>query len=264
MTSISKPVALAALTTILMTASAFGDGLTITGDIAYRERIALPENAVATVALVDVSLADAPAVTIGQDIIDPAGQVPIGFVVDFDSDAIVKGNSYAISARIEVDGELWFINDTRISVDPLAQTEVVSVPLVSARSSQPSADDELDEAPVDFDLLGTSWVLTMLGDQPASTDFETTLHFSDTEASLGGVGGCNSYGGTIASQGEGSLIISNVFSTMMACDDAKMSQERAYFDALSIVSGYGIEDGVLTLVDQDGKVLVALTAHTSE
>ncbi|MHC6802504.1 YbaY family lipoprotein, partial [Vibrio antiquarius] len=34
---------------------------TITGTVAYRERIALPPNAVVTVALEDVSLADAPA-----------------------------------------------------------------------------------------------------------------------------------------------------------------------------------------------------------
>ena len=34
---------------------------TITGTVAYRERIALPPNAVVSVALEDVSLADAPA-----------------------------------------------------------------------------------------------------------------------------------------------------------------------------------------------------------
>lgn len=34
---------------------------TITGTVAYRERIALPPNAVVTVTLEDVSLADAPS-----------------------------------------------------------------------------------------------------------------------------------------------------------------------------------------------------------
>lgn len=38
----------------------------ITGSVAYRERIALPDNAVVTVYLQDVSLADAPATVIAK------------------------------------------------------------------------------------------------------------------------------------------------------------------------------------------------------
>ncbi len=41
----------------------------VTGSITYRERIALPPSAVVAVKLVDVSLADAPAVLIAEQII---------------------------------------------------------------------------------------------------------------------------------------------------------------------------------------------------
>jgi putative lipoprotein len=267
MKSIAKPIGLAALAAVLMTGSAFADALTITGDIAYRERIALPENAVATVSLIDVSLADAPSTTIAADIIDPAGQVPVGFVIDFDSGAILKGHSYAIAALIEVDGELWFINDTRISVDPLTQTELVSVPLVSARGTGPAPQQEDGEATssaLPVELAGTGWLLTMLGDAPSADGVETTLIFSETDSSLGGVGGCNSYGGSIAFEDDGSLSISEVYSTMMACEEAKMSQERAFFDALGMTSGYSIESETLTLFDAEGNAVATLAANASE
>ena len=58
--------------------------VTITGEVIYRERIALPPNAVLTVELADVSLADAPAAVIAKQKIDPAGQVPIKFEIEVD------------------------------------------------------------------------------------------------------------------------------------------------------------------------------------
>jgi putative lipoprotein len=42
------------------------------GEVVYRERIALPPNAVLSVQLADVSLADAPAAIIGEQKVSPA------------------------------------------------------------------------------------------------------------------------------------------------------------------------------------------------
>ncbi|ESY77119.1 hypothetical protein X740_25785 [Mesorhizobium sp. LNHC221B00] len=53
----------------------------VRGEVIYRERIALPPNAVLSVQLADVSLADAPARIIGEQRIKPAGQVPISFEI---------------------------------------------------------------------------------------------------------------------------------------------------------------------------------------
>ncbi|AEQ53518.1 YbaY family lipoprotein [Pelagibacterium halotolerans] len=267
MKSFVKPMGLAALAAGMMAGAAFADTLAITGDIAYRERIALPENAVATVSLIDVSLADAPSTTIGVDVIEPAGQVPIDFVIDFDADAVVEGHSYAIAARIEVDGDVWFINDTRISVDPLTQTEPVSVPLVNARSAEPAPqpeDGDATEVILPADLAGRGWLLTMLGDTPSAEGIETTLVFGESDSSLGGTGGCNSYGGSVTFEDDGRLSISDVFSTMMACEDRKMSQERAFFDALGATSSYRIESEALILLDSAGNAVATLEAHASE
>ncbi|PBB78330.1 hypothetical protein CK218_24980 [Mesorhizobium sp. WSM3879] len=92
---------------------------TIAGEVTYRERIALPPNAVLSVELADISLADAPATLLGQRKIVLAGQVPIKFEIGFDPKAIQPGRTYALQARITVDDRVIFVTDTRHQVDPL-------------------------------------------------------------------------------------------------------------------------------------------------
>ncbi|RWE69181.1 YbaY family lipoprotein [Mesorhizobium sp.] len=104
---------------------------TIAGEVSYRERIALPPDAVLVVELADVSLANAPATVIAKRRIAPTGQVPIKFEIGFDANAIQKGRTYALQARITVGERLMFITDTNHQVDPLAgtpQTVLVKMP----------------------------------------------------------------------------------------------------------------------------------------
>lgn len=93
---------------------------TVAGEVVYRERIALPPDAVLVVELADVSLADAPATVIAKRRIAPAGQVPIKFEIGFDRKAIQKGRTYALQARITVGERLMFATATSHHVDPLA------------------------------------------------------------------------------------------------------------------------------------------------
>ena len=98
----------------------FAADKSIKGEIIYRERMALPPNAEVTVQLADVSLADAPATIIGVQTLKPAGQVPIKFEIKFDPSVIRPKTDYALQARITVDNQLMFINDERLTVDPLS------------------------------------------------------------------------------------------------------------------------------------------------
>jgi len=95
---------------------ATGTGTTtskVTGSITYRERIALPPSAVITVKLVDVSLADAPAVLIAEQVIATAGrQVPFEFALEYDAARIQPSHTYAVQVRIENGDRLLFISDT--------------------------------------------------------------------------------------------------------------------------------------------------------
>jgi putative lipoprotein len=108
---------------------------TITGTVAYRERIALPPHAVVTVALEDVSLADAPAKVLAKQTFETEGkQVPLAFELSYNSNDIKPNHRYSLRARIEVDGKLRFINDTSTPVITDAeQTHEANIRLVGTR-----------------------------------------------------------------------------------------------------------------------------------
>lgn len=109
------------------------DLATVTGTVTYRPRIALPPNAVLEVQLVDVSRADAPAITLAsQSIVTGGRQVPIPFELIYNPDPIDPRMTYAVQARITIDGELQFINTRRfpvISQGNPNQVEVVVDPV---------------------------------------------------------------------------------------------------------------------------------------
>lgn len=89
---------------------------TLTGTVTYLQRIALPEGAIVTVQLVDVSLADAPATVLAEQTITTTTQVPIPFTLEFNPADIQPNHTYAVQARIEVDGQLQWITTTQYPV----------------------------------------------------------------------------------------------------------------------------------------------------
>ncbi|MGR5127420.1 YbaY family lipoprotein [Photobacterium swingsii] len=107
----------------------------VEGTVSYRERIALPANAKVTVTLSDVSLMDVAAEVISQQSFLADGkQVPFNFLLDYETDEIIANHTYAVSARIEVDGKLMFITDTsnRVITDA-NKTENIDLMLVKTR-----------------------------------------------------------------------------------------------------------------------------------
>ncbi len=89
----------------------------VTGTVTYRERMALPPDAVIEVTLADVSLADAPAKTLGKQMMKANGkQAPFPFSISYEPKTIIPNHTYAVSARITIAGKLTFINDTRYAV----------------------------------------------------------------------------------------------------------------------------------------------------
>jgi hypothetical protein len=67
--------------------------------------------------LVDVSRADAPAEIIAEARIPLGGQQPpVSFALTYDAVRIDARFTYAVQARIEVDGQLWFVSTDRYPV----------------------------------------------------------------------------------------------------------------------------------------------------
>ncbi len=91
---------------------------TVTGIITYREKVELPKEGVVVIIKVeDVSKADAPAVTIGEQIIENLGnQDSIPFEIEYNPNDIDERFTYTMRVRIEVDGKLWYTNTSRYAV----------------------------------------------------------------------------------------------------------------------------------------------------
>jgi putative lipoprotein len=89
----------------------------VDGEVFYLQRIALPPTATLEVALQDVSLADAPAVTLANQKGPIKGQVPLPFHLTYDQKQVKPGHTYAVSARIEDAGQLLMISTERYTVD---------------------------------------------------------------------------------------------------------------------------------------------------
>jgi putative lipoprotein len=86
------------------------------GEVFYLQRMALPPSATLSVSLQDVSLADAPAVVLARQSGPITGQVPLPFHLEYQRKQVQPGHRYAISARIEADGQLLFINTEQHAV----------------------------------------------------------------------------------------------------------------------------------------------------
>lgn len=89
---------------------------TLNGTVSYRERIAMPPDAMVSVQLLDVSLADAPAKVLAQTRLQARGQVPVPFRLRYDEARIQPGHRYALRASITVAGKLWFTTTTHHAV----------------------------------------------------------------------------------------------------------------------------------------------------
>jgi uncharacterized lipoprotein YbaY len=86
----------------------------LTGTVTYRQRIALPPNAIVEVQLADIAIADAPARVVASQTITTGGaQVPIPFTLTYEPATLQPQARYAVSARITEDGKLTWIS-TRI------------------------------------------------------------------------------------------------------------------------------------------------------
>ena len=94
------------------------ESASIKGKITCAAATEIPQGAKLTLSLVDVSRADAAAITLAKVELAELKTFPISYELPFDPAKLTHKvpNFYALSARIEKEGKLLFINDTRIEV----------------------------------------------------------------------------------------------------------------------------------------------------
>lgn len=110
---------------------------TVTGTATYRERIALPPDAVFEATLEEVSRADTPGDVIGRTRLEQPGQPPIQFSIQFDPARIVAARSYSVRARVTVGGNLMFVSDQSYPV--LTQGNGNTVAILMRHASGPAS-----------------------------------------------------------------------------------------------------------------------------
>ena len=91
---------------------ATGGGATVRGSLVCAGAAEVPPGATVTVQLLDVSRADAPSVTVAEQVIDDPRGAALSYELPYDPAAIDPRASYTVSARVTRGDELLFVTDT--------------------------------------------------------------------------------------------------------------------------------------------------------
>ncbi|MBF0677574.1 MAG: META domain-containing protein [Devosia sp.] len=233
---------------LLLMSPALAAPLMVTGEVSYRERIALPAGASLHVGL--VRLPEGTPIVGAEAYIAPSGQVPLSFHLNIRTNPDLRRN-YGLRAEIRANGQVLFSTPAPVAVD-LANPAPVSI-LVTRHKPQPVVTPPVMPEPK---LIDTSWRVTSIGGKPVTGTRPITLAIAaDLRAT--GNGGCNSYVSELTLLAS-KLVFGPAAATRMACGEDIMAQEAAYFAALAAVGGFELDDKGLRLLDPAGIPLVGL------
>jgi putative lipoprotein len=225
---------------------------TVKGTVNTQEQVELPSGAVVNVQLQDTSRADAPAVVLGEQVIQNTVQFPVPFEIAYDPTQIDEQHVYSMRVRIEVEGKLIFINTTSHHVSTRGfPTELEVIVEKVATGSPPGTAAALED---------TMWTLMSYGEsgslQAVLADTEITVEFVSAEGSVRGSSGCNSYGGGYEIDQDKLLLPGPLMGTAMACPEPIMKQEMEYLKALQEAQSFQIQDRQLTITSAGNQILV--------
>jgi putative lipoprotein len=228
---------------------------TLNGTVTYRERMTLPADAWLRVTLFDLATM-APVVGASAGI--PAkGQVPIGFAFNVHSHIEASNGAYGLQAEISSGGQVLFRTPVPVPVT-IGDSAPTAIMVYRTPTQPPSPEPPIPATPPE--LFDTLWTVTSIGGRPVAAPRPPTLSIAPDHRA-GGFGGCNNYF-TEASIDTEALTFGPAAATRMACAPDLMSEENAYFTALSAVASYELDDQGLRLLDAAGVPLIGLVRTT--
>lgn len=209
--------------------------------VAYRERIALPPDAVVEVRLLDTSRMDVAAELLSSQRFRMTG-VPFALQLAYDPALIDPRFTYTVSARILSGGRAIFRSTTAYPVLTRGAGNAADLMLERAAVSPPRESH-----------VG-SWRAVEIAGQPPVEGPAASLSF-ESSGQFALMSGCNSFAGR-AQVGPGTLSFPAQFpGTLMACPPPLEAQERALLSALGETAGFTVAGDELTLADQSGAIL---------
>lgn len=218
----------------------------ISGEAAYRERIALQPGMIFNVQLQDVSLADAPSVVIAEERRTLNGeQVPLPFMMIVPQHKLKTNMRYVMRATISTpDGRLAWTTDTShpVSTEQPVQN-LGTLMMVRVASDSPA-----------IDLTSRQWNMRDMNGQSVLNSVYVTFRRDGT---VNGNSGCNSFSGTYTVSGQ-KLTIGPLAMTKRACTPALNAQEARFMGILQNVTGWTTEDENRVFLKTDnGQYLLA-------
>lgn len=226
----------------------------IEGSATYRERMALPPEAVLEAVLEDVSRADAPAEAIARTRVESPTNPPIAFTIAYDPAKIQSKHRYVVRARILVDQELLFTTDTAVPVITDGHPTKVSLMLrrVAKGRTPPAAGGARP-------LEGTYWRATELAGKPTpKQDPKSEAHLQFKAGRVSGSDGCNRLTGSYQLRGD-DVTFGQMAGTQMACLNPS-GTEGPFRDALRSATRLTVVGDRLELLDATGKRLAVFFA----
>jgi len=220
----------------------------ITANVFYRQRIALPPGAQVSLVLEDVSKMDVAAEVISQQTITAVGSPPYQLGLRYNAEQIEPQHRYALRAQIELDGQLLFINTEQ--VDAFAnQSEKATEILVSRVRPGINGYKQVR-------LMGTHWQLSKLGTETITADVTLRtpyLTFSQGDNKVTGFAGCNRFSGNYDRLAN-NINLTQLSTTKKLCFQ-QMNLEAQFLTVLSETDTYKVIDNTLTLYGNSGLAL---------
>lgn len=222
---------------------------TITGEVYYRERIALPPGAELSVVLLDASLSNPLANIFAGTNISLDGKnvpVPFSFVVD---QSTIPGNTYEVRALIRSKtGDIIWRTNTGHIVDLSSSTyNAGKLKLVMVNTTGEMNSAALQEGP---------WAIEDINGGGVIDSSNVTVSFS-TDGKISGSGGCNYFSGNYEVSGNSLNISGAMAMTRKACAPALMNQDQRLTSILQSAQSYSINDGELTILNKHGRSITA-------
>ena len=209
----------------------------VSGTVSYKERVALPPDAVVEVWIRDVSPLVLVAALIAETTVQPEGrQVPLPFELRYDPNRIVPDHTYAVKAAIRSGGEILFATETDSLVITKGNPTRVDLWLVRPAGQPATASNA---------LAGTAWRLEDLAGAGVLDRIEATLEFAEG-GKVSGNASCNRFFGTVTISGQ-SMTFGPLGSTRKACAEAVGIQEGRYLRALQDAERFTLEGSVLLI-----------------
>lgn len=212
---------------------------TLAGTVSYGASIDLPPYAILQVSIIDLAL-EPPANIFVITQVRTRNRMPIPYRLTFDRTRIRADHTYALQARILVDGKVWFASLKNHPIQGPVQPDIVVDRVIAAPEEGPTG----------------KWLAQSIRNGAVIDKLPSTLEIA-ADGKVTGNGGCNGFGGKADITGD-KISFGPLAATQMACPPATMEQETKLLGALKDARRWLIDDqrGKLILFDAANKEIL--------